>query len=115
MSPQPALKSASESLGQTLALVQVLLEKQKLVTTLVHRPGGPCCGRAENDMVTVRAAASPEVIRRYLRRPAVWEPAAAGLNGLPEASPGSSALLAPAADGMGDFIYLGLAAVPLAH
>ena len=41
-------KSAPESLEQTLAQVQALLEKQKLVETLVHRQGGPRHELVEN-------------------------------------------------------------------
>lgn len=82
MSPQPAPKSAPESLGQTLAQVQALLEKQKLVETLVHRQGGPRYEPVENDMVTVRADVSLEVAMRYLRRLVLKELGVAALNGL---------------------------------
>lgn len=48
MSLQPAPTSAPESLEQTLAQVQALLEKQKLVETLVQHQGGPRQELVEN-------------------------------------------------------------------
>ena len=48
MSSSPVPKSAPESLEQTLAQVQALLDKQRLVETLVQRQGGPRQELVEN-------------------------------------------------------------------
>ena len=48
MRSSPIPKSAPESLEQTLAQVQVLLDKQRLVETLVQRQGGPRQELVEN-------------------------------------------------------------------
>lgn len=48
MSSSPLPKSAPESLEQTLAQVQALLDKQRLVETLVQRQGGPRQELVEN-------------------------------------------------------------------